>query len=65
MLCCLVEWGCNEVYVEVGFMLGGVLFVVGLVDELLIYMVLVLLGDVVWLLLCFLMLVEMGVCWWL
>ncbi|RDS82488.1 bifunctional diaminohydroxyphosphoribosylaminopyrimidine deaminase/5-amino-6-(5-phosphoribosylamino)uracil reductase RibD [Dyella psychrodurans] len=41
----LAERGCNEVHVEAGPMLCGALFTEGLVDELLIYVAPVLLGD--------------------
>lgn len=41
----LAERGCNEVHVEAGPTLGGALLAAGLVDELLIYMAPVLLGD--------------------
>ena len=41
----LAERSCNEVHVEAGPTLGGALLAAGLVDELLIYMAPVLLGD--------------------
>ncbi|MGC1548805.1 MAG: bifunctional diaminohydroxyphosphoribosylaminopyrimidine deaminase/5-amino-6-(5-phosphoribosylamino)uracil reductase RibD [Rhodanobacter sp.] len=41
----LAERGCNEVHVEAGPTLCGALFAVGLVDELLLYIAPVLLGD--------------------
>lgn len=37
VLVLLVEWGINEVYIEVGVILVGVLLCVGWVDELLLY----------------------------
>jgi len=44
-LALLAERGCNEVHVEAGPTLGGALFAEGLVDELLLYVAPVLLGD--------------------
>jgi diaminohydroxyphosphoribosylaminopyrimidine deaminase/5-amino-6-(5-phosphoribosylamino)uracil reductase len=41
----LAARGCNEVHVEAGPTLGGALLEAGLVDELLVYIALVLLGD--------------------
>jgi diaminohydroxyphosphoribosylaminopyrimidine deaminase/5-amino-6-(5-phosphoribosylamino)uracil reductase len=45
VLALLAERGCNEVHVEAGPTLCGVLFAAGLVDELLLYVAPVLLGD--------------------
>lgn len=45
VLCWLAERGANEVQVEAGARLGGALFAAGLVDELLLYLAPVLLGD--------------------
>ena len=45
VLALLAERGCNEVHVEAGPTLCGALFAAGLVDELLLYIAPVLLGD--------------------
>jgi diaminohydroxyphosphoribosylaminopyrimidine deaminase/5-amino-6-(5-phosphoribosylamino)uracil reductase len=45
VLALLAGRGCNEVHVEAGPTLGGALFTAGLVDELLLYVAPVLLGD--------------------
>ena len=45
VLTLLAERGCNEVHVEAGAALCGALFAAGLVDELLLYVAPLLLGD--------------------
>jgi diaminohydroxyphosphoribosylaminopyrimidine deaminase/5-amino-6-(5-phosphoribosylamino)uracil reductase len=59
----LAERGCNELHVEAGPVLCGALFAAGLVDELLIYMAPVLLGDTARPLLALPPLAEMAARW--
>ncbi|WP_266156717.1 bifunctional diaminohydroxyphosphoribosylaminopyrimidine deaminase/5-amino-6-(5-phosphoribosylamino)uracil reductase RibD [Dyella silvatica] len=63
VLALLAERGCNEVHVEAGPTLCGELFAAGLVDELLLYVAPLLLGDRARPLLCLPPLTDMAARW--
>ncbi|RDD82978.1 bifunctional diaminohydroxyphosphoribosylaminopyrimidine deaminase/5-amino-6-(5-phosphoribosylamino)uracil reductase RibD [Dyella tabacisoli] len=63
VLAMLAERGCNEVHVEAGPTLCGALFAAGLVDELLLYIAPLLLGDGARPLLCLPPLADMAARW--